>query len=174
MLNLFAYTGGFSLAAYRGGAIHIDTVDLSPRYVAWAERNMQAAGAEDDRERWGYFAMDSLAFVQRFASKRGPYDFIIVDPPTFARARKKRGKAAKRGQSSKGFSLVRDAVELLQELAEQLSPGGDLLFVCNKRGFELPPRIAGFAKIQILEDTIPEGYQADIHRAWLLTSAELS
>ncbi len=210
VLNLFAYTGGFSLAACRAGAAHIDTVDLSPRYVRWAEENMRhcaavvagcvgransgegagrvidasgvstdsvdaisAAGAALDRERYGFFAMDSLEYVRSFGRKRAPYDLIIVDPPTFARARNKRGKNKK--GASQGFSVERDAQSLLESLIPLLSPKGQVLFVCNKRGFTLPAGLKkSFARIEQLEDTIPEGYTHQIHQAWLLTSRRQS
>lgn len=81
VLNLFCYTGGFSIYALAGGAIHVDSVDSSAKAMSLVDRNVALNGF---KEHTGYCsdAMEFLAGV-----KEGSYDLIIVDPPAFAKHR---------------------------------------------------------------------------------------
>jgi 23S rRNA (cytosine1962-C5)-methyltransferase len=80
MLNCFAYTGGFSVAALRGGATRADSVDLSHGAAALARRNLTLNGfSESDND---FFVADVFEHLR--ATER-EYDFIVLDPPAFAK-----------------------------------------------------------------------------------------
>ncbi len=83
VLNLFCYTGGFSIYALKGGAVHVDSVDSSARAMDMVGRNVALNGFGPDRHT-GY-CTDAIDFVK--AAPQGKYDLIIVDPPAFAKHR---------------------------------------------------------------------------------------
>ena len=83
VLNLFCYTGGFSIYALAGGAAHVDSVDSSARAMDMVERNVVLNGF-DAASHTGY-CTDAIDFVK--AAPEGKYDLMIVDPPAFAKHR---------------------------------------------------------------------------------------
>lgn len=87
VLNLFAYTGGFSLYAARGRATHIDSVDLSRPALAAAERNFAHNHTHPAvaAARHTTIAGDAFAVMADLAAQHRTYDLIIIDPPSFAR-----------------------------------------------------------------------------------------
>ena len=118
-LNLFAYTGSFSVYAAAGGATSTRTVDLSHTYLDWAERNMalnQMTGKEHD-----FVRGDILEFLDY---DQHTYDLAVVDPPTYSRSK----------STEKDWDVQQDYVELLHRLFARMSPRRDRLFL-NK----LPP-----------------------------------
>ncbi len=80
VLNLFAYTGGATLAAAKAGA-EVTHVDGSKSAVAWARENAAASELEDKPIRW--IVEDVLTFVTREIKRGNKYDAIIMDPPAF-------------------------------------------------------------------------------------------
>ena len=90
VLNLFAYTGGSTLAAARGGA-HVAHVDASKTSVAWARENAEAAGLTNRPIRW--LVDDVQKFVAREVRRATKYHGIILDPPSYGRG--PRGEAWK-------------------------------------------------------------------------------
>mgnify|MGYP000246040196 FL=1 len=83
VLNLFCYTGGFSVYALGAGAVHVDSVDSSRKAVDMVERNMSLNGFEPSRHT-GYCA-DAIEFLRNVPEDK--YDLMIVDPPAFAKHR---------------------------------------------------------------------------------------
>lgn len=83
VLNLFCYTGGFSVYALCAGAVHVDSVDSSRKAVDMVERNMSLNGFEPSRHT-GYCA-DAIEFLRNVPEDK--YDLMIVDPPAFAKHR---------------------------------------------------------------------------------------
>ena len=83
VLNLFCYTGGFSVYALGAGAVHVDSVDSSHKAVDMVERNMSLNGFEPSRHT-GYCA-DAIEFLRNVPEDK--YDLMIVDPPAFAKHR---------------------------------------------------------------------------------------
>ena len=83
VLNLFCYTGGFSVYALRGGALHVDSVDSSRKAMEMVERNIALNGFGEDVHS-GYCA-DAIDFLKNAPEDK--YDLIIVDPPAFAKHR---------------------------------------------------------------------------------------
>lgn len=83
VLNLFCYTGGFSIYALRGGAIHADSVDSSRKAVEMVSRNMAMNGFDESLH--ADICADAIEFLRDVPEDK--YDLIIVDPPAFAKHR---------------------------------------------------------------------------------------
>lgn len=83
VLNLFCYTGGFSVYALAGGAAHVDSVDSSQRAMDMVDRNVALNGYTPDRHT--SYCADAIDFIKKVPD--GAYDLVIVDPPAFAKHR---------------------------------------------------------------------------------------
>ena len=83
VLNLFCYTGGFSIYALAGGAEHVDSVDSSARAMAMVDRNVALNGFGPDKHT--SYCADAIDFLKDIPE--GKYDLMIVDPPAFAKHR---------------------------------------------------------------------------------------
>lgn len=82
VLNLFAYTGGATVACLKAGA-EVVHVDASKGMVQWAKENAVASGVADRKVRW--IVDDCVKFVQREIRRGNKYDIIIMDPPSYGR-----------------------------------------------------------------------------------------
>lgn len=137
VLNLFAYTGGASLAAAIAGA-HVTHVDSSGPTVAWAKRNAEASKVADLPVRW--LVEDAMKFVTREVRRGNHYDGIIADPPTYGHGPK--GKPFKFGQH------LDELIELCGQLVNrERSPGQFLLFSCHAPGFETADAVSTVASV---------------------------
>lgn len=85
VLNLFAYTGGATVACLKEGA-EVVHVDASKGMVQWAKENAKSSGVEDKKVRW--IVDDCMKFVQREIRRENKYDIIILDPPSYGRGPK--------------------------------------------------------------------------------------
>ena len=85
VLNLFAYTGGATVACLKEGASVVH-VDASKGMTSWAKENAQASGVSDGNVRW--IVDDCMKFVQREIRRGNKYDIIILDPPSYGRGPK--------------------------------------------------------------------------------------
>ena len=85
VLNLFAYTGGATLAAVGAGA-HVTHVDASKGMVSWAKENAASSGLP--HENFRYIVDDCIKFVEREIRRGNKYDAIIMDPPSYGRGPK--------------------------------------------------------------------------------------
>lgn len=83
VLNLFAYTGGATMACSKAGAIEVVHVDAAKGMVAWAKENMYLSHLENNKIR--FIVDDCLKFVEREARRGHKYDAIIMDPPSYGR-----------------------------------------------------------------------------------------
>lgn len=83
VLNLFCYTGGFSIYALAGGAVHVDSVDCSQKAMDLVDRNVALGGFDPSRHR--SLCCDAIEYLKK--SEDGKYDLMIVDPPAFAKHR---------------------------------------------------------------------------------------
>ena len=83
VLNLFCYTGGFSIYALAGGAVHVDSVDSSQRAMDMVDRNVALNGFGPEQHT--SYCTDAIDFVKNVPD--GAYDLMIVDPPAFAKHR---------------------------------------------------------------------------------------
>ena len=84
VLNLFAYTGGFSIYAGCGGASHVTSVDLAKPAMEEAQRNWQLNGLPDAKHHVS--ASDAFEFLEKAKTAKRSWDLVVVDPPSFAPA----------------------------------------------------------------------------------------
>jgi 23S rRNA (cytosine1962-C5)-methyltransferase len=122
VLNLFAYTGGSSLAASQAGA-HVVHVDAAKGVVDWARKNAELCALQERPIRW--LVDDALKFLKREERRGNRYQGIILDPPSFGR-----------GPQGEVFKIEEDLMPLLDACGALLAP--DALFVlysCHTPGF---------------------------------------
>jgi 23S rRNA (cytosine1962-C5)-methyltransferase len=157
-LNLFAYTGSFSVHAAQGGAKSTLSVDLSNTYCSWARRNLELNGIEPLTHR--IERADVLVWLQHEVDRGGRYDLIVLDPPSFSNSKK----------MAEVFDVQRDHQKLVSQCMTLLDAGGELLFSNNLRGFQLAPEIFGQYRVDdISKRTIPPDFRDQrIHHAYLI------
>lgn len=143
VLNTFAYTCGFGVAALAGGAGRVLNLDLSRAALAWGQENCCANGFEPDPH--DFVFGDVFDWLARLAKRGERFDLVILDPPGFSRT--KRGK----------FSAAQDYGDLVGLAARVLAPGGRLLACCNVA--EIPWR--SFRE-RVLAGITATGRQAEI------------
>jgi 23S rRNA (cytosine1962-C5)-methyltransferase len=117
ILNLFSYTGAFSVHAAKAGAAEVVAVDVAPKAHARARRNYELSGL--DPARLETVTGDAAKALEKFATRGRAFDLVVCDPPTFSH-----GPA---GQ----FSVARDLAELAAASLRLLAPGGFLVFATN-------------------------------------------
>ena len=158
VLNLFCYTGSFSVYAAHGGAKRVTSVDLSKTYLNWAKRNMQYNKLyNDDKHEFVHDVV--MAVIADLPADT--FDLIICDPPTFSNSKR----------MDKEFDLQRDHVWLLKQLLKGCTDGGNIYFSNNYRGFELDRDSIPTPHIEdITAATTPFDFQGRLHRkCYLLT-----
>jgi 23S rRNA (cytosine1962-C5)-methyltransferase len=148
VLNLFAYTGSFSVYAAAGDAVKVTTVDMSNTYLQWAEKNMILNGFKSAKK-YDYIREDILDWIPTVTASS--YDLIILDPPTFSNSKK----------MLLTWDVQRDHVHLINQIRPILSPGGILYFSNNYKKFKLNfELIEGYESIEELTDkSIPEDFE---------------
>lgn len=124
VLNLFAYTGSFSVYAASGGATEVVTVDLSKTYLSWAEKNMQL-NEFTDTAKYSFIHADVKPYLKTIPADS--YDIIVMDPPTFSNSRR----------MDDILDIQRDHAELINDCLSALTPGGVLYFSTNFRKFSI-------------------------------------
>lgn len=155
VLNMFCYTGGFSVYAMRGGAEKVDSVDSSAKAAALTDANIELNFPGDNRHKT--FATDAFRFLAEM--EKDAYDLIVLDPPAFAKHRSalKNGLIGYRKLNAKAFEKIR--------------PGGVLFtFSCSQVVTKEMFRLAVFSaaaqsrrKVRILHQlTQPADHPVDI------------
>ncbi len=129
VLNLFAYTGGATLAAAKAGAA-VTHVDASKGMVTWAKENAASSGLADAPIR--YLVDDCVKFVEREIRRGNTYDGIIMDPPSYGRGPK--------GEIWK----IEDSIYPFIELASQLLSKEPLFFLINSYTTGLQPAVLSY------------------------------
>ncbi|MBR6509780.1 MAG: class I SAM-dependent methyltransferase [Clostridia bacterium] len=129
VLNLFAYTGGATVACLKAGA-SVTHVDASKGMVQWAKENANSSGVIDRPVRW--IVDDCLKFVKREIRRGKKYDAIIMDPPSYGR-----------GPNGEVWKLEQQLSELLEETGKLLSDDA-LFFFLNSYTGGLSPTILNF------------------------------
>ena len=125
------------------------SVDLSSAYCDWARRNLALNKLEGR-----VFATDVLQWLD---TARGPYDLIVLDPPSFSSSQKMR----------RPFEVQRDHRSLVEQVRALLAAQGTLYFSTNFRGFELDERLEGAEEITRL----PDDFRPGIHRLFRFQSS---
>ena len=185
VLNLFCYTGSFSVYAAQGNAAYVESVDLSNTYLDWAKQNMQNNGFSD-KHKYVFTRSDCMVFLQQKAvaqkkilastkqntqipdeitKNAQTYDIIILDPPTFSNSK----------NTSNVLDINKDWPQLVKDSLNILNPNGVLYFSTNserlKFNIEQIPQMTIFGyKIEcedITAQTIPNDYTSSKpHRCW--------
>ena len=116
VLNLFCYTGGFSLYALEGGAQLVHSVDISKKAIEWTDKNVSLLNEKDLHQSYAENVFDFLDQMED-----GLYDLIVLDPPAFAKHHRAKD------QGIKGYRNIN------RKAMEKLKPGGLLFtFSCSQ------------------------------------------
>ena len=118
VLNLFSYTGAFSVYAARAGAREIVSVDLAPKAHARARRNLSVNGLDEGRHE--FIAGDTFKVLAKMAERQRQFDLVVLDPPSF-------GQSKERGV----FSVQKDYRELVEGCLAVAAPGSFLAACSN-------------------------------------------
>ena len=129
VLNLFAYTGGATLAALEAGA-HVTHVDASKGMVTWAKENAVSSGLADRPVRW--LVDDCVKFVEREIRRGNKYDGIIMDPPSYGRGPK--------GETWK----IEESIFPFVELCTNILSDNPLFFLINSYTTGLQPAVLNY------------------------------
>lgn len=159
MLNLFCYTGSFSV--YCGAAgMATTSVDLSATYLDWAKQNLELNGLGGEAHQ--LIRGDVREVLTELIAKRQRFDLAVVDPPTFSNSKR----------MTTTWEVQRDHVELLVQVAAVVRPGGVIWFSTNRQRFTLDPELASQlpGRAEIADRTAatipPDIRDAHAHRAY--------
>ena len=97
VLNLFSYTGAFSVAAALGGALKVTSVDTSQTALSWLDRLLTLNGITVSEEKYPRICRDVFSFLSQEGKEQESYDLLICDPPAFAK------KIAHKEEASKAY-----------------------------------------------------------------------
>lgn len=188
ILNLFCYTGSFSVYSAAGNAKRVESVDLSNTYLDWAAENMKLNGF-DDKKRYIFTRADCMVFLQEKAvtqkavlagtasaeqkKNATTYDLIILDPPTFSNSK----------NAHNVLDINRDWPQLVKDCTNILNPEGTLYFSTNSERLKFDPQqipqntISGCPiEVQdITSETIPNDYSGSKpHRCWKISIGKVN
>ncbi len=160
VLNLYAYTGSFSVHAAKGEAASTTTVDMSENYLDWAWDNFKLNDL-DDIDRHTAIAEESRFFLRAAAREGRRWDIIILDPPSFSTNRA--------GQEL--LEIQRDHPELINEALTVLKRGGKLYFSTNHQRFKPElDRVRANSIEDLTEKSTPIDYEGRApHRLFVLS-----
>lgn len=147
VLNLFSYTGSFSVQAALGGASNVDTMDMSNAYLEWAQKNMAANGFTDSN-RFRYLREDIMEWLKQPPEEL--YDIVILDPPTFSNSKKMK----------RILDIQEDHIFLIKNSLKRLNSGGILYFSNNLRNFKMDyESLKGFTVKDVTAASIPNDFR---------------
>ncbi len=152
VLNLYGYTGAFTVYAAAGGAMSSVTVDRSRQYLAWARRNLALNDLDLPEHRT--VEDDAEHFLRAAARDGRSWDLVVLDPPSFSTA----GVDA-------ALDVQRDHRRLVIAALDVLRPGGTLWFSTNHQRFA--PDLEGLGLREVTDETLPEDHRGRAtHRCW--------
>ncbi len=154
-LNLFCYTGAFSVVAAKAGA-ETTSIDMSKTYLDWTMDNFSLNELPMAPHR--FLQSDVMEYL--FLPVTDRFDLIYLDPPTFSNSKRMDGT----------FEVERDQLTLIRQTMLRLQPDGLLYFSTNKRNFKLSPEILSEYKVEdITALTIPNDFHDQkIHQVYTL------
>ena len=158
VLNLFAYTGAFSVYAAAGGALSTLSVDMSNTYLQWADRNLTLNGFSGDQHR--FLQADILQWLNAPPTER--FDLIVIDPPTFSNSKRMYGT----------LDIQRDYAWMLNTLINRFAnPNAVIYFSTNHRKFKFDLDEVRSVEVQnITKQTIPNDFRNDrIHQCYRIS-----
>ncbi|MHC6202716.1 class I SAM-dependent methyltransferase [Breznakiellaceae bacterium SP9] len=157
LLNLFCYTGSFSVYAAAACAVSVDSVDLSKTYLDWAAENFRlntiACGhletqdlnrPSTNKPQCRLIRADVLAFLEQARKLRLRWDIIILDPPSFSNSKK----------MASTLDLQRDHNTLIGACLNLLNPKGKLYFSANTKHFHLNTKDLSNVSIEDITETL--------------------
>jgi 23S rRNA G2069 N7-methylase RlmK/C1962 C5-methylase RlmI len=155
MLNLFGYTGAFSVYAAAAG-MQTTTVDLSNTYLAWAGENLALNGLAGELVR-----ADVREFLDEARRARRRWDVVVVDPPTFSNSKRMDGT----------WDVQRDHAALLDDVLAVCS--GAVWFSTNLRRFKLDLTDASLGVTDMTRATLPPDFRDPrVHHAFRIASGQ--
>ena len=165
VLNLFCYTGGFSVYALDGGASYVESVDLSATALSVAKGNVAANGFGDTR-RFKFTRGDVVRYLEEKTRQRGTgelFDIIILDPPTFSNSK-----------GAADLDTRRQWQHLVNLCLDLLSDDGTLFFSTNARHFKMEPSCVKGAVVQDISlETIPPDFRNKrVRKTWMIRKAK--
>ncbi|MEN0057909.1 MAG: class I SAM-dependent methyltransferase, partial [Bdellovibrio sp.] len=119
VLNLFSYTGGFSVVSALAEASEVCTVDVSQNFIEWSKRNFELNNLDPESEKYEFWTQDCLLFLKGTQRRKRKFGLIICDPPSFGRSK------------SGVFSISKNFDELMINCLYCLEKNGLLLFCTN-------------------------------------------
>ena len=150
ILNLFCYTGSFSVYAAAGNASDVVSVDLSKTYLDWADRNMKINFPDFKHE---VIHADVMQYLKQLTP--GSFDLIILDPPTFSNSKR----------MEDFLDIQRDHVQLINDCMDLLSINGILFFSTNFTKFRLEEEKIKASEIKdITKRTTPFDFAGKLKR----------
>lgn len=163
VLNLFCYTGAFSVYAAHGRASGVDSVDLSKTYLNWARKNMALNGFKEN-DTYRFFENDVVTWLK---SASDQYDIIVLDPPTFSNSKK----------TDTLLDINRDWPLLVQLCYQRLNLNGILYFSTNSQRLKFEEQelsaLRGAEISDITAQTIPEDFAGGKpHRCWKIVKTD--
>lgn len=151
VLNLFCYTGSFSVYAVAGGASGVTSVDLSKTYLNWAGRNMEINFPSFT----GHQLVHADVKQELKKMQAESFDLIIMDPPTFSNSKR----------MEDFLDIQQDHPELINDCLRLLNSEGVLFFSTNFRGFQLNKDRIGTPYIKdVTRATTPFDFSGKLHR----------
>ncbi|MEK7442056.1 MAG: class I SAM-dependent rRNA methyltransferase [Chloroflexota bacterium] len=117
VLNCFAYTCGFGVAALVGGATRAVNIDISKKYLEWGKENATLNGFTPDPK--DFIRGDVFDWLKRFGKRDQKFDIVILDPPPYSTTKESR------------FSIQRDYADLVSLAAKVVAPNGYLIACAN-------------------------------------------
>lgn len=152
VLNLFCYTGSFSVYAAAGGASSVTSVDLSKTYLAWAEDNL-TINLFKDKKAYQFIHADVKQFLKTL--QPNSFDLVIMDPPTFSNSKRMKDI----------LDIQRDHAELINDVLAAMTPGGQLYFSTNFVRFQLDTAAIHSTQIKdITKATTPFDFEGKLKR----------
>ncbi len=158
VLNLFAYTGSFSVYAASGGASSVTTVDLSNTYINWGIENFRLNSLYSGKHQ--FIKQDVKEYIREAIEMGEKFDIIVVDPPTFSNSKMTRDI----------FDIQKDHTRMLNDLLKLLRPSGKIYFSTNFTKFKIEEERINASKIKdITAMTIPMDFRnKKIHYCFLI------
>ena len=155
VLNLFSYTGSFSVYAVAGKASRVTSVDLSKTYLNWAQRNMDLNF--NDAANHEVIHADVKQYLKTVAEKS--FDLIIMDPPTFSNSKR----------MDDFLDIQKDHVELINDCMSILGKEGKLFFSTNYTKFQMENEKLQASEIKnITKQTTPFDFEGKLKRQCFL------
>ncbi|MBQ9206568.1 MAG: class I SAM-dependent methyltransferase [Treponema sp.] len=176
VLNLFCYTGSFSVYAAEGKARRVESVDLSNTYLDWARFNFALNDFDPDGKNFYFTRGDVTGFLNQKlaevpnAEGSNRYDIIILDPPTFSNSKATRAP----------LDINRDWSELVSKCLNLLNKGGTLYFSTNSHRLKfdetlVPKTTNSGSEVSVFDmsaESLPEDFKSTkAHRLWKIQIA---